>query len=187
MPQMTKKAIIECTFELAEKKPLNKITVRNIVDRCGITRNTFYYYFHDIYEVIGVGISDMLTQIKNNSNQESEQVLLGMVHFCIEHKKLWKNIYRSLGYEETSRYVTGYLHTILKDYVLSEANGLEISERDMNLILIFYEEALFGSMVRWLHNDKENLTPEELKSLLERMYTLLDGNMQLIIKNSQKK
>ncbi|MGN0536978.1 MAG: TetR/AcrR family transcriptional regulator [Acutalibacteraceae bacterium] len=187
MPQMTKKAIIECTFELAEKKPLNKITVRNIVDRCGITRNTFYYYFHDIYEVISVGISEILTQIKNNGSQGGDRILLEIIGFCIEHKKLWKNIYRSLGHDETARYVIGHLHTILRDYILSEADGIEISETDMNLILTFYEEALFGSMVRWLHNDKENLTPEELKLSLERMHILLDGNIQLIIKNSQKK
>ncbi len=186
MPQMTKKAIIECTFMLAEKKPLNKITVRNIVDHCGITRNTFYYYFHDIYEVIGVGIEEILVQIKSNDNQKSDQVILNIIGFCIEHKKLWKNIYKSLGYEEMFRYVMGYLHTILKDYVLAEAKETKISDEDMGLILTFYEEALFGSMMRWLHNDKENLTANELKALLERMRTLLEGNMQLIIKNSQK-
>ena len=38
-------------MRIAEKKPLQKITVRDIVDDCGINRNTFYYYFRDIYEV----------------------------------------------------------------------------------------------------------------------------------------
>ena len=52
MSQLTRRAIIECTLNLAEKKPLRKITVKDIVSACGITRNTFYYHFHDIYEVL---------------------------------------------------------------------------------------------------------------------------------------
>ena len=37
--------------EAGGKRSMNKITVRDIVSECEITRNTFYYYFHDIYDV----------------------------------------------------------------------------------------------------------------------------------------
>ena len=52
MPSFTKKAIIESFLRIAAKKPLDKITVRDIVDDCGVNRNTFYYYFQDIYAVL---------------------------------------------------------------------------------------------------------------------------------------
>ena len=52
MPSFTKKAIVESFLRLAGKKPLDKITVRDIVDDCGINRNTFYYHFQDIYAVL---------------------------------------------------------------------------------------------------------------------------------------
>lgn len=45
MSQLTRKAIMKCTLELAEKKSLKKITVKDIADECGITRSTFYYHF----------------------------------------------------------------------------------------------------------------------------------------------
>lgn len=35
-----------------EKKPLDKITVREIIEDCGINRKTFYYHFRDIYHLI---------------------------------------------------------------------------------------------------------------------------------------
>jgi AcrR family transcriptional regulator len=38
MSQLTRKAIMKCTLELAEKKSLKKITVKDIADECGITR-----------------------------------------------------------------------------------------------------------------------------------------------------
>ena len=54
MSQLTRKAIMKCTLELAEKKSLKKITVKDIADECGITRSTFYYHFSDIYDVLDV-------------------------------------------------------------------------------------------------------------------------------------
>ena len=39
----TKDAIAAAFFELLTERSLSKITVKDIVDRCGINRNTFYY------------------------------------------------------------------------------------------------------------------------------------------------
>ena len=52
MPSFTKRAIVESFLHVAAKKPLDKITVRDIVDDCGVNRNTFYYYFQDVYAVL---------------------------------------------------------------------------------------------------------------------------------------
>ena len=46
MPTFTKNAIRETFIELLKKKFIDKITVKDIVEECGINRNTFYYYFH---------------------------------------------------------------------------------------------------------------------------------------------
>ena len=42
MPQFTKKAIIDSVLRLGAEKPINKVTVKDVVNDCGITRNTFY-------------------------------------------------------------------------------------------------------------------------------------------------
>ncbi len=44
----TKETIIDAFWQLLEEKPFNKITVQNIVQRCHLNRNTFYYHFQDI-------------------------------------------------------------------------------------------------------------------------------------------
>lgn len=45
MANFTKQAIKAAFLELLDEKPLNKISVRDIVERCGINRNSFYYHF----------------------------------------------------------------------------------------------------------------------------------------------
>ncbi len=39
-------------LQLLNEKPLNKISVRDIVEKCGINRNSFYYHFQDIPSLI---------------------------------------------------------------------------------------------------------------------------------------
>ena len=48
MPQFTKAAIIKSFSKLLDQKSFEKITVKDIVEDCGVNRKTFYYYFADI-------------------------------------------------------------------------------------------------------------------------------------------
>jgi AcrR family transcriptional regulator len=48
---ITKRAIASAFEELLEVTPLEQITVSAIAERTGINRQTFYYHFHDIYEL----------------------------------------------------------------------------------------------------------------------------------------
>ena len=51
MSQFTKKAIVDSFLKLLNEKSFDKITVKNIVEECGVNRKTFYYYFEDIYDL----------------------------------------------------------------------------------------------------------------------------------------
>ena len=52
-PRLTTKELIAASFmELAEKKPIDKITVREVAANCGSTTVTFYNHFRDKYDLI---------------------------------------------------------------------------------------------------------------------------------------
>ena len=48
----TKELIIQALLELLNERPLFRITVKDIVERCKVNRNTFYYHFRDIPDVV---------------------------------------------------------------------------------------------------------------------------------------
>ena len=48
----TKFILSTAFWELFKKKPITKITVKNITDRAGFYRSTFYLYFTDVYDVL---------------------------------------------------------------------------------------------------------------------------------------
>ena len=47
-----KDRIADVFLELVKKKSIDKITIKNIVEQCGITRQSFYYHFSDIFNLI---------------------------------------------------------------------------------------------------------------------------------------
>ena len=46
--QTTKRALEASLKKLLLRKPLNKITISDITEDCGVNRMTFYYHFKDI-------------------------------------------------------------------------------------------------------------------------------------------
>ena len=52
MAQTTKRALAASLKKLAAKKPLDKITVIDITEDCGVNRQTFYYHFQDIFDLV---------------------------------------------------------------------------------------------------------------------------------------
>ncbi len=50
-------------LELLKTKSIDKVTVKDICDECEINRNTFYYYYKDIYDVLN---SIFMQEIEEN-------------------------------------------------------------------------------------------------------------------------
>ena len=68
MSDFTKIAIMHSLIELLEEKEFTKITVKDIVTRCGINRNTFYYHFEDIYDLLRWMFDSEAVQIVQSFN-----------------------------------------------------------------------------------------------------------------------
>lgn len=170
----TKNAIIEAFWQLLEKKPYNKITVKDIVDSCEINRNTFYYHFHDIPELLEDTIkkdADDIIQTNHNFNSPIDCFTI-LVQHCITHQKAILHIYCSVQREvflnELDRIclytVTQYIDTITAD--------LAISPDDKKLLIRFYKCALVGILLDWLN---EGMNYDLLKSC-SRICNLLAGS-----------
>ena len=50
--EQTKRLLTDSLKRQMEQKPLNKISIREICDGCGVNRQTFYYHFADLYDPV---------------------------------------------------------------------------------------------------------------------------------------
>ena len=58
MPNSMKYALAQSLKKLLSVRKLDKITVKDIVEDCGVNRQTFYYYFRDIYDLLEWNFQD---------------------------------------------------------------------------------------------------------------------------------
>ncbi len=74
MSELTKRAMGAAFKKLLLEKPLNKITVQDITDECGVNRQTFYYHFDDIPDFISwICLNDADQALKDNKTYETWQ------------------------------------------------------------------------------------------------------------------
>ena len=89
MAKFTRQAIMFCLLKLLEEKSIDKITVKDICEACEINRNTFYYYYSDIYQVL----EELMRYETEESLAEKEgkesfyEEYLRRYHLVLENKK----------------------------------------------------------------------------------------------------
>ena len=89
MMNRTKDAIVAAFGELLTERPLSKITVKDIVDRCEISRNTFYYHFEGIPSLLEQTVKYMTDQIIQAHSKFGSPMdcIAPFVHYCTDNKK----------------------------------------------------------------------------------------------------
>ena len=186
MSQLTRKAIMKCTLELAEKKSLQKITVKDIADECGITRSTFYYHFSDIYDVLDGVVQTKIDEFNEEYNGEMDKVLMRFIEYSIIHRKVWANLFDARGREWLEKYVKTRIHYLALLQIRKMSEGYILSIKDVEIICSFYEEAIFGLLMRWIIKEEKTKTVDEIKDTVERIEKLFEGQLELIISNMKK-
>ena len=69
MATFTRKAIMQTFLHILKNKPLDRITVKDICEQCEINRNTFYYYFKDIYDVLEAIFEDEVRLVMDEAKE----------------------------------------------------------------------------------------------------------------------
>lgn len=186
MSQFTKKAITQSTLKLAAKRPVNKITVRDIVNDCNITRNTFYYYYKDIYDVLDQALIAEVEKVidRSNTHEETDDAFFALVKFVLNHKSVLKNIYLALGDKKATSYLSEKLHGLMFRYIEQEAVGLDADKTDIGIITVFYEEAVLGILVRWLRGNMPQELPGDLVDIFTRLRLIFNGQIRTMLINA---
>ena len=184
--QYTKNRIYECALKMAEKRPVNKITVRAIVEECQITRNTFYYHFHDLHDVYVSFVDSQIDEMLKHADTDTEAAFFDFIELAVSYKKVWLNLYKCVGHERLSGFVTEKVKRFIMASVSKKYDIEKIPALDLEIICTFYGEAVFGILIRWLKDSRFD-TKDKLKYSLERIRILFDGQLETLIKNSLNK
>ena len=176
MSQVTKNALARSLKELLERKQLNKITVTDITQQCGVNRQTFYYHFQDIYALLEWIYTTDATHVLEGKKDGStwRQGFLQVLEYARENKALVQNTYHSVSRELLEQWLYREMYQLLRGVVDEKAQGLAVSEEDRASIAHFYKYAFVGLVLDWVQTGMKS-EPEQLAQLVN---TIMEGSIR---------
>ena len=153
MAKQTQKFIMSTFMQLLESESLDKITVRDIVEECEINRNTFYYHYSDIYDILD-DVFRVETE-KFMSEDVDENTTFGeeyerAARFVLKYKKAILHIYDSKKRDVLQNYLETLAFSFISRFVKKEADGYGLPDEDIDYITGFYTHAIVGNTLGWI-------------------------------------
>lgn len=149
MPVQVKPMIAEAFIRLSKQKNIDKITVKDLVEACGISRQTFYYHFQDILEVIEWSLDQAFSHLLEQSlaADDPEAVLRGFLETSEESAELLQKLLHSQKREQVERLLVRSVRTYLKEVIERRGPVPGLSYEDMDTALSFCTYGVVGLLL----------------------------------------
>jgi len=175
MSQITKRAIEASLKNLLRQKPLDKITIADITEDCGVNRMTFYYHFKDIYDLIEWScVEDAARALEGKKTYDTwQQGFMQIFEAVLENKPFISSVYRSISREHVENYLYKLTYNLLIGVVNEKAVGVNVRDEDKHFIADFYKFGFVGLVLDWIKSDMK----EDPRQIVNRLGTLTHGSI----------
>ena len=158
----------EALIQLLEKKDIEYITIKEICNKAGVNRSTFYLHYENINDLIeetmdyinkkfmdyfNEDTKKFIEKIKNSELEElkliEKKYLTPYLTFVKENKKIFKASFNNpSGMKATNKY------NHLKYYILNPIlDRFNIDENEKSYLLAFYINGIMAIIKEWITTD----------------------------------
>ena len=152
MPNRTKEMLAESLMKLLARRTLDKITIQDIVDDCGYNRQTFYYHFHDIYDLIDWIFAAQTQELieKCRACGSLDVGVEAVIAYMRENRRLILNILRSVNGEKLLDNLYRSAQSIVLSALENHPGVQELSMEYRELVAEGFKYALAGLLIDWM-------------------------------------
>ena len=179
MATSTKKALADALKKMMVIKPIDRITVNDLVETCGVSRQTFYYHFDDVYDLL-----EWVFEEDANANLPSEVVYDNWKHdvtlwfkYLYENATFALNVYNSNSRLYMLRYLKARMAACIRSFAEIASEGKNIDRQDFEFVVEFYANCAIGFISQWM--DMGMQLPKEFTR--ERILRVMDQSVENIL------
>ena len=174
MKQKTEVLLCKAFMELMKKYPFPKITIQKIASACGVNRQTFYYHYDNIYDLMASAFEyELITECHLFDEASWEGVMVSFLRWMKENRAIIKNI---ITYTE-ARYLRQAMYPLITKSMENQYRPNLIvhhnTEFDDEFLKRFLALGITQYIVEWAENDfKENINDlvSQLMLVLKKLY-----------------
>ena len=141
----TKQAMYHALKKLITTKSINKITIKDITDTCGLNRQTFYYHFKDIYDLLEWSFQEEFRFIDSYLQKPEytwEEIFAGSVKYISQNKYICQCIVCGLARDQLILSLHNSIYEIVRKIILHSLPQNQIPEKYLDFTARFYTYAL---------------------------------------------
>lgn len=158
----TRQALSASLKSLMAEKSFTKIGVGNICENCGINRKSFYYHFHDKYELVNWIFDVEFASRVESTDSSAQDIFKALCMYFYRNIGFYRKVFNIDGQNSFSEHFKEYCRTAIS---VRLQNGCCLPKA-----VDFQSELIAGMLCiaikKWLC-DKEPMPPEEFAALLE--------------------
>lgn len=180
MSAAAREAIKASFRKLLEERPLREITVKDIVRDCGVNRNSFYYHFKGIPELLEEIVMDCFGRMiaAQGPSPSLAACLDAAAGFALEHRQAVQHINQSAHRELFEQCLLDVCRRAVLNYVGTAFQAL--SPEDREVLVRFYQCELFGQIMAWLNAGMRY----DLQAQFRRLCQLGEGMTSLFLRQA---
>lgn len=169
-----KEKIAGTFMEMTRKKNFDKITIKDLVQECGISRQAFYYHFQDILDVIEwilqKGADELLERSLHVSG--TKEAIRLFIDFSIKNRDFMHRLLASRQRERMEEMLHNSFRCYLENLCRHQTSEPALNYRDLDVALDFYTYGIAGVLMEHTKN-----TAVDSDILTDQLFRLLAGHM----------
>ena len=144
---ITKKALATAIKELMAERPLGKISVGDICERCNMNRKSFYYHFKDKFDLVNwVFYTEFVEQLVAEEHPDAWSFLEGICIYFHQNRAFYVNALGQTGQNSFSEYFADVMRPIITIHY----TGVLGDDDAHDFFTTFYTDAFLAAIKRWL-------------------------------------
>lgn len=173
-----KQDIAEAYLALTKEKAFDKVSATEIVKKCGISRQTFYYHFKDVMDVAEFALKMQIDQVAQKASECSDykEAISIYVIKIREYKKIYINMFSSRQKDTLTSYMLQNLKHLLMG--IFDLNPTSQADRTKFINYIdFYSYGILGIILEKIIGTD---APDE--AIVAEIYEILSWNIKMFYK-----
>lgn len=181
----TEHRLAEALRSLMSECPLEDISVTAITEQCGLSRKSFYYYFHDIYDLLTlVFLGESVPDIDFAHNEK--EMLKAIYRYYNRNRKFLNATLFSAGKELLEDFIFNVCYKCFLRFVTNKNNGKKIKANDRKNIARFYAAAYAQTIINYFATHKADSLDGLNSCFVFQNDDFLENSVQNLVENKGK-
>lgn len=172
MSNLTKTALADAFKAELETKRFDKITIKDIVERAQVNRQTFYYHFQDIYDLLGWILGEEMAACRvDELNFDTWRVQLENIIARVNaNQKLLTNIFQALDHDYIRKTLGDSVQPSIEKTIVNVAGSRKLENEDVQFAVHLLTIVIVEYVMEWIESDY-TVDPLDLIDRADRLFS----------------